>query len=51
MCKVKSVDFYELLMQLMESTNRLDASVRALTDLIEGWIDFDDIDWDVEDGE
>jgi len=50
MCKTKA-DFYELLMQLMESINRLDASVRGINDRLDNWIDFDDIEWDVEDGE
>jgi len=50
MCKVKSVDFYELLMQFMESVNRLDASIRMLTDRIDDIYPIDD-DFLFEDGE
>jgi len=48
MCKVSNIDFYNMLMQLMESVNRLDASVRALTDFLDDFIDFEDIDWDID---
>ena len=46
MCKRTREELYELIMQLMESVNRLDASVRALTDVLT-----ETVEVYVEDGE